>query len=135
MGYGAGANATTGTYNVFLGANALGTAADTHTMRLGLPYDSTGGAGQNRTFIAGIAGTVLTTPAVQVFVDAFGQLGTLVPAPFGGTISGDVTPGATPAIDSVWLLRLLEEQRRLIADLQARLTVLEATRAPRPQRR
>jgi hypothetical protein len=42
-------------------------------MRLGLPYDSGTGAGQSETLIAGMHGTRLTRPAVQVFVDASGQ--------------------------------------------------------------
>jgi hypothetical protein len=135
LGFAAGANATTGTYNVFLGASVFGAAADTNTMRLGLPYDNANGTGQNRTFIAGIAGTVLTTPAVQVFVDANGQLGTLVPAPFSGTVNEGLTPGGTPPIDAALLAQRLEEQQRVIADLQARLAALEAERSPRARRR
>jgi hypothetical protein len=48
----AGSSATTGSYNVFLGAGVYGNAADTNTIRIGLPYG--GGLGQNKTFIAGI---------------------------------------------------------------------------------
>ncbi len=77
LGYAAGTNATSGSYNVFLGADVVGTAADTNTIRIGLPYS--GGVGQNQTFIAGIHGTQLTGPAMQVFIDANGQLGTLTP--------------------------------------------------------
>jgi hypothetical protein len=85
------------------------------------------GAGQNRTFIAGIAGTVLTTPAVQVFVDANGQLGTLVPPPLTGTIGGTVTPGAVE--------QRLAEQQATIAELRTRLARLEALLAARARRR
>ncbi len=79
----AGINATTGSYNVFLGADVTGTAADTNTIRIGLPYDG-GGTGRTETFIAGIHGTQLTGPAVQVFIDANGQLGTVPPCALSG---------------------------------------------------
>lgn len=90
VGFGAGSSVTTGVYNVYLGATLAGDAADTNTMRLGRPYDGATGAGQNRTFIAGVAGTVLANPAVPVYIDSTGQLGTLVPAPFSGPISQPV---------------------------------------------
>jgi hypothetical protein len=113
LGYNAGANATTGSYNVYLGANVVGTAADTNTLRIGLPYS--GGEGQNRTFIAGVHGTQLTGPAVQVFIDANGQLGTLT-AP---VVSGGVT-------QPLAMERQIQAQQSTIADLQARLARLEA---------
>jgi hypothetical protein len=72
LGYNAGFFATTGNYNLFIGANVAGTAADTNTIRIGLPY--TAGAGQNQTFIAGINGTQITN-GLPVVVDANGQLG------------------------------------------------------------
>jgi hypothetical protein len=128
----AGSNVTTGSFNVFLGAWLNGDSTDTNTMRLGLPYDSASGAGQNRTFIAGSHGTQLTGPAVQVFVEANGQLGTPMPP---GTVSGGVTPGAAPPSDAAVLSQRLEEQRRLILDLQARLAILEAEPDARSRRR
>jgi hypothetical protein len=68
--------------------------------------------------------TVLTQPAVHVFVDANGQLGTLTPPPVVGTVTGGVTPGAAPQADAA-LLQELQDLRTLIADLRRRLTALE----------
>jgi hypothetical protein len=136
VGLNAGAGSTAGSHNIYVGAEVAGSDADTHTMRLGLAYDPAGPGGprgQNQTFIAGIAGTVLTTPAVPVFVDANGQLGTLVPAPFVGTIDGVVTAGAAPRTDAA-LRRELDDQRALIAALQTRLTALETELRARPPR-
>jgi hypothetical protein len=139
VGLNAGAANATGSHNVYLGADVGGSAADANTMRLGLPFNVTSGAGQNRTFIAGVAGTVLTTPAVQVFIDANGQLGTLVPPPIVGSVDGGVTAGAASPRPSrleqeiAAQRALLAEQAALIADLRARLARLEAgvVRAPR----
>ena len=123
-GYFAGLLATTGSYNVFLGADVIGTGADTNTMRLGLPYNSGTGAGQTRTFIAGIHGTQLTGPTYQVVVDANGQLGTVTPPV---QLSGGAT--ATPL--SVLQQQVEQQQavnaelRETIADLRARLARLE----------
>jgi hypothetical protein len=122
LGLFAGMNATTGSHNIYLGANVAGVAADAHTMRLGLPFDQPSGTGQNRTFMAGVAGTVLANPAVPVFIDGNGQLGTLVPAPFSGSISapvfGQPRPDAALArIDA--LEALVRRQQAAIAELQA----------------
>ncbi len=117
LGANAGVLATTGSYNVFLGAYVNGTAADTNTIRIGLPYDAGTGVGQNQTFIAGIHGTQLAGPAVPVFVDANGQLGTLTPPVASGT-------GTTPA--PLALDQQVQEQQATIADLRARLARLEA---------
>jgi hypothetical protein len=127
VGLDAGVGNTTGSENIYLGANVQGGAADANTTRIGQPYNATSGAGQNKVFVAGIAGTVLATPAVQVFVDANGQLGTLVPAPITGTIDGTVSPGAVD--------QRLAEQDKTIAELRARLARLEALLAARPGRR
>jgi hypothetical protein len=127
VGHQAGYNEVNGAFNIYLGANVTGAAYDTNTIRIGLPYDSASGAGQNQTFIAGIAGTVLTTPAVQVFIDANGQLGTLVPPPITGSIDGTVVPGAVE--------RRTAEQDAIVAELRARITRLEALLAARPGRR
>jgi hypothetical protein len=132
VGNRAGENNTTGSHNIFLGADVVGSAADANTLRLGLPFDGATGAGQNRAFIAGVAGTVLTTPAVQVFVDANGQLGTLVPPPITGTIDGALS--ANPRPDAA-VQQELVEQRALIARLLARVAALEAQAAARPSRR
>jgi hypothetical protein len=126
LGYNAGANATTGSYNVFLGADVVGTAADTNTIRIGRPYDTGTGAGQNQTFIAGIRDTQLTGSAVQVFIDANGQLGTLTPPVGGGT---NVTAPVA------MLQQQVEDQRTTIADLRARLARLEALVARTARRR
>lgn len=117
VGHVAGINAT-GSFNVFLGANVDGTAADTNTMRLGLPYDSGTGAGQNRTFIAGIHGTQVPGSYLQVVVNANGQMGTLTPPV---QLSG----GATATAVSV-LQQQVQEQQAINADLRTRLARLEA---------
>jgi hypothetical protein len=133
VGANAGAANTTGSHNIYVGAEVGGTSGDANTMRLGLPFNATTGAGQSKTFVAGIAGTVLTTPAVPVFVDANGQLGTLTPPPIVGTVNGGVTTGAAPRVDA--LEQQLDEQRRLNAALQARLARLEAQVANLVRRR
>jgi hypothetical protein len=131
LGYAAGSNATTGSNNIFLGHGVVGTAADSNTMRIGLPY--AGGAGQNRTFIAGIHGTSLTGSYLQVVVDANGQLGTLTPPV---QLSGGAT--ATPL--SVLQQQVqgqqatIAAQQATIEDLVARLARLEAG-SGRPRRR
>jgi hypothetical protein len=114
LGFAAGADATTGSHNVFLGANVSGTASDAHTLRLGVPYDGT--IGQNRTFIAGIRDTQLTGSAVQVFIHANGQLGTLTPPIVNGTVTVPVAQ----------LQQQLQEQQKINANLQARIARLEA---------
>jgi hypothetical protein len=134
VGLNAGAANTSGSHNLYVGADVRGTSADANTMRLGLPFNPSTGEGQNRTFVAGVAGTVLTTPAVQVFVDANGQLGTLTPPPIVGTVTGGVTPGAAPRDDGA-LLERLAAQDAVIAELRARLVRLEAQIAARPGRR
>jgi hypothetical protein len=116
IGFNAGLNATDGAHNVYLGADVVGEAADANTMRLGVPFDSGTGAGQTRAFIAGIHGTQLSDPAVQVFVDANGQLGTLTVPVATGTIDA---PLGAPA-------RAATEQDAVIAELRARVARLEA---------
>jgi hypothetical protein len=115
LGTSAGFDATTGSYNVYLGADVVGTAADTNTIRVGLPYNSGTGAGQNRTFIAGIHGTVLTGSAVPVFVDVNGQLGTLTPPVVTGTVT-------VPLIQ-----QQMQEQQAINAELRQRLQAQQAT--------
>ena len=114
------------------GADVGGSSADANTMRLGLPFNAATSQGQNKTFIAGIHGTVLTTPAVQVFVDANGQLGTLTPPIVTG--SGTASPQSNPGA-IIELQRQVQEQRQIIADLTARLVALEADRSTRARRR
>jgi hypothetical protein len=113
VGNGAGFNATTGSYNLYLGASVWGTAADTNTIRIGLPY--LGGTGQNKTFIAGIHGTQLTGSAVQVFVDTNGQLGTVTAGVQSGMVSVPMSS----------VQQQILEQQATIADLRARLARLE----------
>jgi hypothetical protein len=115
----AGSHATTGSYNVYLGASVSGTAADTNTIRIGLPYESGYGTGQNRTFIAGIHGAQLAGPTYQVVVDANGQLGTLTPPV---QLSGGAT--ATPL--SV-LQQQVERQQATIAAQQANIAAQQTT--------
>jgi hypothetical protein len=126
LGMNAGANTTTGSHNVFVGADVTGTAADTNTIRIGLPYN--GSAGQNQTFIAGIAGTQLTAPAVQVYVDANGQLGTLTPpiASGGGTVGPQAGPPSALEQQVQAQQATIAEMQTLVADLRARLARLEA---------
>lgn len=118
VGYEAGAYAL-GSYNVFLGASVGGIAADTNTIRIGLPYESVGpGTGQNQTFIAGIYGTQLTGTAHAVFIDSNGQLGTVTP--------GVLTGGGTVSLSVSQLEQQVRDQESVIADLQQRLARLEA---------
>lgn len=116
-GVNAGLNATTGSYNVFLGADVSGTAADTNTIRIGLPYDGFGG-GQNKTFIAGIHGTQVTGRYLQVVVDVNGQLGTLTPPV-------QLPPSTTGTAVSV-LQHQVHEQQATVDDLRSQLARMEA---------
>jgi hypothetical protein len=133
IGLGAGSGVASGAYNIHVGSDVGGAASDANTIRIGLPYDGLTGTGQNRTFVAGVAGTVLTNPAVPVFVDGFGQLGTLVPAPFSGSITQPVQfaqgrpDAAASRIDA--LEAMVREQRAAIAALRQQLERLTASRA------
>jgi IPT/TIG domain-containing protein len=135
LGNRAGLDATTGSYNLFLGADVAGTASDTNTIRIGLPYSS--GAGQNRTFIAGIYGTAVSAGVpLPVVIDANGQLGTMdVPLWWTPIPSGQVaTRQLEDAIDRLAAVtevnnvqqQQLQDQQTVIADLRARLARLEA---------
>jgi hypothetical protein len=134
IGSNAGGSAATGAYNIFIGAGVTGQSTDTNTIRIGSAFNPVALSGQNKTFVAGVHGTVLTGPAVPVFVDQNGQLGTLTPAPIAGQIDTGMTPGTAPSPDAA-LARELREQRALIAALQARLAALEAAAARPPRRR
>jgi hypothetical protein len=134
IGSNAGGSAATGAYNIFIGAGVTGQSTDSNTIRIGSAFNPVALSGQNKTFVAGVHGTVLTGPAVPVFVDQNGQLGTLTPAPIGGPIDTGMTPGTAPSTDAA-LVRELGEQRALIAALQARLAALEAAAARPPRRR
>ncbi len=118
FGGNAGELATTGSYNVFLGAEVAGTAADTNTIRIGLPFS--GGVGQNRTFIAGIHGTQLTGIAQQVYVDANGQLGTITPG---------VAVGAGTTSSAAALEQQVRQQEATIVRLQAAIDDLRRSLA------
>jgi hypothetical protein len=135
IGDNAGAFATSGSYNVYVGADVFGVADEANTMRLGLPYDGSTGQGQSQTFVAGIHGTALTGPAVPVYVDANGQLGTIVPPVQTGSVS---EPVSSPAAALASRLGAAEERNRKqqaeIADLRARLAQLERLVAGRPGR-
>jgi hypothetical protein len=98
-----------------------GTADDTNTMRLGLPYDVTYGYGQNQTFIAGIYGTALPsgTDFLPVYINADGQLGTALATPA-------VNGGQATRTDLEVLSQQLQDMQTTIADLRARLAELEA---------
>ena len=100
-----------------------GTAADTNTIRIGLPYSA--GLGQNQTFIAGIYGTPVTN-WLPVVIDASGKLGTINPQTGGGK--------PAPLLSTVVQLQqqVREQQATIaaqgatIADLSARFARLEA---------
>src|SRR5439155_917122 len=69
VGYTAGANLTSGTNNIDIGA--LGVAGESNTMRIGTVK-------QTATFITGIRGTATANAnAVPVVIDSAGQLGTV----------------------------------------------------------
>jgi hypothetical protein len=68
VGYNAGANLTTGSNNIDIGA--LGVAGESNTMRIGTVK-------QTATFITGIRGvTTGMANAIPVLIDSAGQLGT-----------------------------------------------------------
>lgn len=115
VGMRAGAQAT-GNDNTYLGAFVEGVAGESNTLRLGRPYSA--GAGQNRTFLAGVWGTTLTGTAAQVFVDANGQLGTGTPVAMLSGTATLVTPAA--------LQEQAAAQEAINAELRARITHLEA---------
>jgi hypothetical protein len=72
LGYQAGLNATTGSNNIYLGANVFGVAGESSTMYLGRVGT------QTRTFIAGVRSiTTGAADAVTVMIDSQGQLGTV----------------------------------------------------------
>jgi hypothetical protein len=83
VGNSAGTACINATGNVFLGAHVTGVVGDSHTIRIGLPYDELapmhdGPAGQNRTFIAGIVESPLLPGAAPsvVGITSEGRLGT-----------------------------------------------------------
>jgi hypothetical protein len=138
LGVNAGLDATDGSHNVYVGADVVGVAAEANTMRLGLPF--TGSSGQTRTFIAGIHGTPLTGPAVPVFVDAAGQLGTLTAPIATGTIDDTLGSAPRPEAESSTvgaLRRQVERLQSADAELRRRIAALEAqlqALAARPRR-
>jgi hypothetical protein len=72
VGYRAGALATTGANNIYLGADVQGTAGESNTMYLGRVGT------QTKTFIAGVRGITTVNPnAIAVMIDSAGQLGTV----------------------------------------------------------
>ena len=111
---------------MFLGGNVTGTAADTNTIRLGLPYSA--GLGQNQTFIAGIYGTPVTN-WLPVVIDASGKLGTINPQSGGGMpipTASARTPTNAMDVTVVQLQQQVRDQQTTIVDLSARLARLEA---------
>ncbi len=127
LGVNAGYFPTAGSYNLYLGANVSGAPTDTNTIRIGLAYDFDTGAGQDRTFIAGITGATLETTAVPVFIDANGRLGTVLNG------SGNLSPSPSQqqlVTQQQATIAALEQQAReqqaVTADLKQRLARLEA---------
>ena len=117
VGHWAG-SAATGSYNLFLGAEVTGIAADSNTIRIGLPYS--GGVGQNRTFVAGIYGTQLAGGAQVVYIDANGQLGTAAIGSGGG--------GFLPMVQ---IQQQVRDQQKRLQDQQT--TILQLQRQVRDQ--
>jgi len=70
IGSGAGSFATTGEYNIYIGADVHGEAVDDHVIRIG--------SNQTATYIAGINGSGVLPGGIAVFVDSDGRLGTSV---------------------------------------------------------
>jgi len=68
VGDGAGANITSGSDNIYIGATAHGPGNESNTLRIGDPLFV------GRAYIAGIFGNL--TPGVPVFINALGQLST-----------------------------------------------------------
>jgi hypothetical protein len=100
-------------------------------MRLGLPFIAANGIGQNRTFIAGVVGTVLTNPAVPIYIDGNGQLGTLVPGPIQGSVDapvGTAPPAPNAAARIASLEDVVRKQAAAIAELQALVRDLRRAR-------
>jgi hypothetical protein len=99
LGTSSGHNSTTGNYNIFLGAFVEGTAADTNTIRIGLPYDASTQVGQNQAYMAGIVENPLSPSdgpmAVGILPD--GRLGTLPSVvPLQTTISSGLPTQVQP---------------------------------------
>lgn len=132
LGMNAGLTPTQGSWNIFLGASVTGGSGDVNTIRLGLPYNITTGAGQNQTFIAGIFGTQLSGDVRVVVIDQNGRLGTSAArASMPGVVPGQ--PGETLALQarsassaSTLERRELDTQRAAIANLQRHIERLEA---------
>jgi hypothetical protein len=93
LGYGAGTALTSGSYNVLLGylsgssyvstetsniaINAVGTAADVNTLRIGAGTGA-GSAQLNKAFISGIRGITPTiNDGIPLFINSVGQFGTV----------------------------------------------------------
>ena len=81
LGSHAGDGLQQGDWNIFIGTEVWGEAYDSHTIRIGYPYDSYDKRFQNKTFIAGIIESPLDAgmnPAV-VGITSEGRLGTVPP--------------------------------------------------------
>ena len=81
VGLNAGLNATTGSNNIYLGANVEGVAGESNTMYLGKQGT------QTKTLIAGIRGTTVAG-GDMVLIDADGRLGSAPVPSTSGDISG-----------------------------------------------
>jgi hypothetical protein len=95
IGWGAGENYTTGSYNISIGNP--GVAGESNTIRIGDPAAAGGpAASQTAAFIAGIVGNDLSATGVPVVVTASGQLGTgaLLTGPAG--LQGPQGPQGVP---------------------------------------
>jgi hypothetical protein len=103
VGYRAGFQATTGSWNVYFGSQVEGVAGESNTIRIGSVYNGAANppSGQNQTFIAGIRGTSVSS-AMPVVVDANGQLGTVDYYTNNNTAYGSSTlPMNTTGADNV----------------------------------
>lgn len=76
LGANAGVSLTTGAFNIAIGS--FGVADESHTIRIGRPYDEGNASGHRRAFVEGIYGvTTGLANATMVVVDSDGQLGTI----------------------------------------------------------
>jgi hypothetical protein len=71
VGANAGVDSTTGSNNIYLGADIYGLAGESNAMYLGRVGT------QTKTFIAGVRGITTVNSAIPVVIDSAGQLGTV----------------------------------------------------------
>ena len=85
----AGRLAFFGSWNIEIGNQGGGGNGESNTIRLGTQFDSGSGSGQNRVFVAGVAGTTLDNGVPVVVDTSTGQLGVL---PSSQRFKADIKP-------------------------------------------